>query len=38
MGGSKAVYAIAIVWPCAIDVESYEAAGQKVGVPRWWRW
>lgn len=31
MGGSKAVYAITIVWPCAMDVESYEAAGKKVG-------
>lgn len=34
MGGSKAVFAIAIVWPCAMDVESYEAAGRKVGGPR----
>src|SRR6266496_949132 len=34
-GGSKAVSAtVAIVWPCPLSVEEYQAAGRGVQVPR----
>src|SRR6266498_56790 len=34
-GGSKAVSAtVAIVWPCPLSVEEYQAAGRGVRVPR----
>src|SRR6266540_3704723 len=34
-GGSKAVSAtVAIVWPCPLSVEEYQAAGRGVPVPR----
>lgn len=34
MGGSQGGTAIAIVWPCGVDVERYAGAGRKVAAPR----
>jgi Domain of unknown function (DUF6431) len=32
--GSKAVSAVAMVWPCALPVDAYAAAGRQVEFPR----